>query len=202
MKPKYILIEIILMIIIFSPKVNFAQSQISKKEIAEILTGSIQETDSVCLVKDTYFSHPKLVPNSLVFAFKRFNSGPRKNLDSIDHEPKIKQIIPLFNNLYEVISPEELNEMLNRGMKWTIKKWDSSYVKFMPFKLKDSFNDVKHCRRMIRVSEPIFTQDKKKAIIYVYNGKPNGGGSKGIDVFKKENDIWVRKGGHPLGTSH
>ena len=202
MKPKYFLIEIILMIIIFSPKLNFAQSQISKKEIGEILTASFQETDSLCLVKDTYFSHPKWVPNRLVWAFKRFNPRPRKNLDSIDLDPKLKQIIPLFNNLYEVISPEELDEMLNRGMKWTIKEWDSSYVKFTPFILKDSFNDVKHCRRMIRVSEPIFTQDKKKAIIFVYSGKLNGGGSSGIHVFKKENDIWVRKGGHPIGTSH
>jgi hypothetical protein len=55
---------------------------------------------------------------------------------------------------------------------------------------------------MIRLSEPIFTQDKNKAIIHYYYARPKGGGTFGINVFRRENDIWVKKGGHPIGIGH
>jgi len=99
-----------------------------------------------------------------------------------------------------MITIEELNEMKNRYNSWSMFEWRKNIIQDKNVRLISIKNNNSNCLKVYRISEPLYTTDKIKAIIRVYSSVNKTGGTVLI-ILKKENGKWKIKGGIPIGTS-
>ncbi len=108
-----------------------------------------------------------------------------------------------FKHVDGVITKEELSEMKGRYTEWSLAEWsremiDREDVRLVPVKEEGALDS---CDRRIRVSEPLFTKDMRKALVKVSKGDKRSGDHL-LVVLRKEDGEWQIKGTVPLGIWH
>ncbi|MDO7171449.1 hypothetical protein [Mariniflexile sp. AS56] len=185
----HLLVKLFILLLCVSCK---SQIGILNKDTQEIVNVILKEYDSVLLIRETYFNENAFKPINILNPYYRaYNS--KKNTVAY-------QI--LYQKVVDIISLKELDEMNEKYKSWSIENWQESNIKNNKVKLI-SLKDIERYRDsipLIRFSEPLFTKDKKKAIIHETYTKNKTGGN-GIRILIKENGNWVIKGGIPNGTS-
>ncbi|AUC86328.1 hypothetical protein CW731_14045 [Polaribacter sp. ALD11] len=185
MKIKYNLIIIFLFGIISCT----SQKKNTKKETDKIINLVLNKYDSVRLISETFYN-TEIKPSSILNPYYRaYNS--KKNTFAY-------QI--LYKKVQNIISLNELDEIKSSYKNWSLRKWERNFNKdnVLIIFLKDR-KKYNSSIPILRFSEPLFTKDMKKAIIYEYNLKDNTGGTS-IKILVKENNEWSIKGEIPSGT--
>jgi hypothetical protein len=164
----------------------------------EIVNSILKDKDSTCLFQKTYFLNKSIKPiNALYPYFRVYSYNIMNKNDSIKSKNISYQVF--LKNVDGVISKNELLEMKIRYPSWSLKEWNPSLIKNKKIKII-SLNSYNNCNKLIRISEPLFTKDKLKAIVYVYS-KISGSGGSGITILKKVKEKWRIVGSIPNGTS-
>mgnify|MGYP001101039836 CR=1 FL=1 len=155
----------------------------------EILNLIIQKSDSSCLFKESYYLNERKRPINKINHYIRVYKSSKKSA--------------AYNLFYKdvdgIITIEELDEMKTIYSSWSNKDWQQSDIKKKNIHIVSIYDVSNVCDRFWRISEPLFTRDKKKAIVSVYFGNKSGGTV--LKILKKENGVWSVKGGIPIGTS-
>ncbi|AUC83795.1 hypothetical protein CW731_00075 [Polaribacter sp. ALD11] len=193
----YIVLNLFFFIFFASCK---GQKEIIDKNNKEILNLILKEYDSVLLIKETYYNDKSLKPANVlnpyyrVYNYKIMDKPLAKKNDNIAYSVFLKDVDG-------VVSKKELDEIKNKYQFWSIKEWESSNIENNKIKIIsiDNIKSYQNHIPIIRLSEPLYSKDKKKAIIYEYYVK-NKVGANGIRVIIKKNGNWKIKGGIPNGT--
>lgn len=192
---------IILVILLFCTSCK-SQIGILNKDTQEIVNVILKEYDSVSLIRETYYNKIDFKPVNILYPYYRVYSYEVMDKDSIEKKNNIAYSV-FLKDVDGLISKSELDEIKEKDKSWSIKNWGGeSYIKNDKVNLI-SLNNIKNYQDsipIIRLSEPLFTKDKKKAIIHVTYSKSKTGGN-AIRILVKENGKWVIKGGIPNGTS-
>ena len=107
-----------------------------------------------------------------------------------------------YKDIDGIIKKEELKKIKNKNLKWQKPKWKASEIVDRKTLLITSLEDIKSkCtdRIYLKVSEPVFTEDMNKAMVFVVKSKHKSGSSSYIEILKKEKGVWKIKGGIPIG---
>ena len=156
----------------------------------EILNLIIPKKDTICLFKESYYTGDRKSPKNLIaHYFRAYNSSKESAAYKLFYE-----------DIDGMITIEELNEMKNRYNSWSMFEWRKNIIQDKNVRLISIKNNNSNCLKVYRISEPLYTTDKIKAIIRVYSSVNKTGGTVLI-VLKKENGKWKIKGGIPIGTS-
>lgn len=195
---KYIFYSVFILLVFFSCK---SGKNLPNEDIQEIVTLVLKEYDSVSLIKETYYSDKTFIPSSVLSPYYRAYSYKIMNASKSEKEKNVAYLV-FLKDVDRVIKKEELDEMKERYKSWFIKEWkntdiNNNRVKLISLDSKKTYNDSIN---RLRLSEPLFTKDRKKAIIYESYSK-NKTGAQGIRILVKENGNWVLKEGIPNGTS-
>ncbi|APU09407.1 hypothetical protein Q4599_14350 [Cellulophaga lytica] len=178
-----------------------SQTGILNKNTQEIVNVILKEYDSVSLITETYYNDTTFKPINVLNPYYRAYSYEVMNKDSIKKNNNIAYSV-FLKDINGIISKNELDEMKEKYKSWSIKNWQKSNIKNNKVNLI-SLNDIEQYREsipLIRFSEPLFTKDKKKAIIHITYSKNKTGGN-AIRILVSENGKWVIKGGIANGTS-
>jgi uncharacterized protein YcfL len=178
-----------------------SQNHILNKDTQEIVNVILKEYDSVSLIRETYYNDSLFKPLNVLNPYYRVYNYEVMNKSSIEKKNNVAYSV-FLKDVDGLISKNELDEIKEKYKSWSIKKWDEYNIKNNKGNLI-SVDDTKNGNDsipIIRLSEPLYTQDKKKAIIHVTYSKNKTGGN-GIRILVKENGKWVIKGGIPNGTS-
>ena len=164
-------------------------------KIMNIVLNSLHSNsnETICLFKETYFRHPEIKPEYLLNHYLRIYN-PSTYKKSAAYELFYKEVDG-------IITEEELKEMKINNLAWSIKEWQKSKIKksnITLLSLGEKLNDYSR-KRLLRISEPLFSNDMQKAVIMTSSVKDKIGG-KGLLILEKENGNWVIKGGIPIGT--
>ena len=99
----------------------------------------------------------------------------------------------LVKNIIDVIPKEEIIQMRdNYTHAWSGGKWKPEGI----FSVTASFSECEDKKR-INISEPLFSADFKKALVYVKLENCNGSSSE-ISVLQKINNNWQYSGSVPM----
>ena len=197
-RQKYFLLNLFILVLCISCK---SQKDILNKDTQEIVNVILKEHDSISLIRETYYNDSSFKPLNILNPYYRIYSYGVMNKSSIEKENNVAYSV-FLKDVDGLISKNELDEIKERYKSWSIKKWQKSSIKNKKVNLI-SLKDIEQYRDsipLIRFSEPLFTQDKKKAIIHETYSKNKTGGN-GIRILVKENGKWIIKGGIPNGTS-
>lgn len=173
----------------------------SKKDIVNIINLVLKDYDSLCLVKETYYSHPTIQPEYAINHYIRvYSYDIMKKVDTV----KNKNIAykTFLKDIHGIITEEELNEMKKRYTSWSLIEWQQSHIENHNVNLISMHENPDNCSSLqtVRVSEPLLSRDMKKALILISSSKNKTGGI-ALKVLRKENGKWSIKGGIPIGTS-
>lgn len=187
------LIQSFLLLFCFS---CISQEENVEKESKKIVNVILKKYDSVLLVKETYYLEDSIT-NIIESYLKLYDKNLIKQPDSI----KKKNIAykAFYKDIDGVITKSELKEMKRKYHFWSIKKWTETDIKNKKVKLT-TLNEIKINKNeivFIRLSEPLFTKDMKKAIIKKRYYK-NGSGGESIQILIKKDGKWIVKGGFLL----
>lgn len=181
---------IISFIIILTCQSSKSQDIGYDKNTIEILNLLLPKNDSVCLFKEAYYTGNRKTPvNSINHYFRVYNSKKNTAIYELS-----------YKDVNGIITIGELNEMKARYTSWSMFEWDHNQLnnkKIFLISIKDKNLD---CYKIYRIYEPLYTKDKKKAIVQIYSSIGMSG-STGLTILKKENGKWEIKGGIPIGTS-
>jgi hypothetical protein len=156
----------------------------------EIINLLLPKNDSICLFKESYYTGDRKNPKSLIDDYFRvYNS--KKNTASYELFYKGKD---------SLIYIDELNEMKTRYTAWSLREWKQPEIKNKNVHLISITDKGNKCRKIYRISEPLYTEDNMKAIIKVHSSVNNSGGTV-LTILKKEKGKWKIIGGIPIGTS-
>lgn len=180
-----------LLILLLCVSCKISQDPIDK-DIRDIVNITINEYDTIFLIEKTYYNDKLIKSINLLDPYYRAYSS---NENTAAYQM-------LYKKVKNIISLTELNKIKEEHKSWSIVSWDKKYIGNSKVKFISLDSIVKHDSTIptVRLSEPIFTKDKKKAIIYKSYLK-NGTGAHGIQILVKERGKWVIKGGIPIGTS-
>ena len=192
MKSKFIY-KVILVFFLSSSLLSCSnQKMIIEKETNAILNLVLKTHDSVSLIIETYYNTNVKPIKNLEPYYRAYNSKENTAVHEL-----------FYKNIKNIISIEELDEMKTRYTSWSINKWEKTDLKNKKVKLI-SVDEIKKYDNeipIVRLSEPLFTKDRRKAILKRESSK-NGSGDKTLVILKKENGKWIIKGGIPIGTFH
>lgn len=194
----HLLLKLFILLICISCK---SQEDILNKDSQEVVNVILKEYDSVWLISETYFNDTTFKPVHVLNPYYRAYSYEIMNKDSVEKDNNIAYSV-FLKDVDGLITKSELDKMNEKYKSWSVKKWNKSHIKNKKVNLI-SLNDIKNKKDsipIIRLSEPLFTKDKKKAIIHVTYLKNNTGGN-GIRILVNENGKWLIKGGIANGTS-
>ena len=187
MKSTIIISSIILFFTFLSCK---AQNTDLNDDNIEILNLIIPKNDTICLYKESYYTGDRKQPENLInHYFRAYNSSKKSAAYEL-----------FYKDVDGVITIEELNEMKNRYNSWSMFEWQKNIIQNKNVRLISIKNNSSNCLKVYRISEPLYTVDKLKAVIRVYSSVNKTGGTVLI-ILKKENGKWKIKGGIPIGTS-
>lgn len=177
-----------------------SQTREIKDDTNEILNVVLKRYDNYCLYKETYYNNPAVKPiNSLYPYYRVYRSSliNEKNKDSLE----TAAYVLFYKNVDGIISRNELDDMKERYKSWTLREWEIRNIKNKSIKQISIENKNENCEKTIRISEPLFTADMKKAIVIIASSKKRTGGDSGVTILKKEKGEWVVKGNIPIGVS-
>lgn len=165
----------------------------------QILNLIIPKNDSICLIKESYYSGNSKQPENLIdHYFRVYSYNIMKENDSVKNSNVAYKIF--LKDVDGTITIKELNEMKTRYTAWSLREWKQTEIKNKNVHLI-SINDKENkCRKIYRISEPLYTADKMKAIIKVHSSINKTGGTV-LTILKKEKGKWKIIGGIPIGTS-
>ncbi len=174
-----------------------AQESNDRKESIKIMNIVLNSysNESICLFKETYYEHPEIKPEYLLnhYLFRVYDT-------TINRESAAFELF--YKEVYGIVTKEELKEMKTKNLAWSIKEWQRSNIKKSDITLlstDEKLNDYDG-KMFLRISEPLFSSDMRKAVIMISSSKNKTGGT-ALKIFVKENENWVIKGGIPIGTS-
>ena len=176
-----------------------SQTKEIKDDTNEILNEVLKRYDNYCLYKGTYYNNPAIKPINGLYPYYRVYSYSQngKNKDSME----TAAYVLFYKNVDGIISQDELDEMQERYKSWSLREWENINIKNKSIKQISIENKNENCEKMIRISEPLFTADMKKAIVIVASSNKKAGGDSGVTILKKENGKWFVKGNIPIGVS-
>jgi len=161
-----------------------------RENTTAILHTILKENKTACLDKKTVDEH---------------DSSPKEIIEHLSHYFKLLKETntpdPFFINNDQVIDEKLLKQLNKQTFTWQKKEWTQKEV--LPFKnlqhLKIGNKDACNHSYNIRISEPIYSKNRKKALVLFTKSK-SGIGSTTILFLKKENNEWLIKGQAPIGT--
>ena len=162
------------------------------KDTSEIINITLEGNDTTFLIRKTFYNEKAVKQINLLNPYYRaYNS--EKNTAAYEM---------LYRKVLNIISISELDKIKEVHTMWSIKSWDKKNIENSKVILVslDSMEKYNGSIPVIRISEPLFTKDKKKAIIYRSYLKNKTGGF-GIQILAKNNGKWKIKGSIPIGTS-
>lgn len=186
------IIFLVLCLLVISCK---AQEFNIDNESIKVINHTLNNYRSICMVKETYYGHSYINPEYIINNYLRvYNNTVNKKSPTYEF---------FYKELNGIISREELIEMKEKKRNWSIKEWSKSSIikkeiEFLSIREKISLECS--TKEVLRISEPLFSSDMRKAIIMISSSKDKIGGF-GIQVLEKKNKKWVVKGGIPIGTS-
>lgn len=192
-----ILLKLILILLCISCK---SQKNQSNKDTQEIVNVLLKDYDSVSLIRETYYDDNSFNPIKVLNPYYRIYNYDIMKKNESEKENNVAYTV-FLKDVDGLISKSELDEMKEKYKSWSIKKWEDSDIKNSKVNLI-SLQERKNKNDTIPIlmfSEPLYTKNKKKAIIHTTYVKNNTGAS-GIQIMIKENGRWVKKGGIPNGT--
>ena len=163
-----------------------------EKETLNILNLTLTEyNESICLEKNTFYGHSRVEPNYLINHYQRvYNSSQKSAAYTL-----------FYKEIYGVITNKELKELKERDFKWQKREWNISKVFEQKVVLITNSITKSSCqdKKVLKISEPVFTSDKNKAMVLITTSK-NNTGSTFLKILKKEKGKWNIIGGVPIGT--
>lgn len=176
-----------------------SQESSRKEEIEKIINVALAEYDSVYLIKETYYNDNSLKPVNVLYPYYRVYNYKVMDEDSATKANNVAFLV-FLKDVDGLISKSELDEMKERYGSWTLKEWKAEDIHSKKVELISIDKaKTKFSIPIIHRSEPLFTADGKKAIIFGTYVK-NGVGGSGITILIKENGKWKIKGAIPNGT--
>lgn len=186
----YIIIRLLLIFLLTSCN---AQKNNLKDPTANILNAIVSDfNEPICLEANTFFESSKVKPNYLInHYFRVYNSSK----ESVAHA------IFSYKNLDGLITKNELKKLISENIKWQKKDWNESDLKNQKNLILIKSETKSNClsKKLLKISEPVFTSDKNKAMVLIKTTK-NGTGSTFMKILKKENETWTIQGSIPIGT--
>jgi len=180
---------LLIMTLCFSCK---SRKLLLSKDTSEIINITLEGNDTTFLIRKTFYNEKAVKQINLLNPYYRaYNS--EKNTAAYEM---------LYRKVLNIISISELDKIKEVHTMWSIKSWDKKNIENSKVILVslDSMEKYNGSIPVIRISEPLFTKDKKKAIIYRSYLKNKTGGF-GIQILAKNNGKWKIKGSIPIGTS-
>jgi len=187
-----ILLKLFVFLLCISCKSQKNQSNRDTQEIVNVL---LEEYGLVYLIRETYYNDSSFNPINILNPYYRAYGYGIMKKSPTEKEKNIAYTV-FLKDIDGLISKNELDEMKQKYKSWSIKKWEESDIKNNKVKLillQDSKKNKDSIPTVI-FSEPLFTKDKKKAIIHTTYVK-NKTGASGIQIMVKENGKWIKKGG-------
>lgn len=166
------------------------QEKIIKKETNYIINLVVSEFKKpLCLDKNTFFKHSIIKPNYLINHYFRIYNSSKKSA--------------AYHFFYEdidgIILSKELKKMKAQNLKWSKKEWNKSEILNNEILLVNDSQEKCSDKEYLKISEPVFTEDMNKAIVYIVKSRYKSGNSSFTKVLKKEKGVWKIKGGIPIG---
>lgn len=189
-------------ILFFSIIVCFScqsQKSNSQNDTYKIVNLIISNHECVSLKKETFANFSDKNPSDLIDPYLGiYNQDLLKQPDSLKNKNIAYKVF--YEELDGLINKAELLEMKSRYNSWSIDQWDFKKIPTHNSTIQQKEEEEKDVL-LLTLSEPLFTQDRNKAIIlekYLLN---NTGGYK-ILVLEKRNTDWILKSSIAIGTIH
>ena len=178
-----------------------SQTLEKKKEITEVMHTLLGHFDFVCLNKNTYYGHTTVTPIYVINNYLRVYSYNVMNQQDSTKNKNVAYKI-FYKEIDGVITKEELEEIKKSNLKWKRKAWERKDISNPKVTLIKASEDRENCQgRYMKIAEPVFTTDGKKAMVFINSSKSkNSGSSSYVQVLEKKDDKWQIKGSIPLGT--
>jgi len=198
-KAQIVIYQLIIFLFCFSCK---SGKERLNKETRTIVKVILEDYDSIALIRETYYHDSSIKPINLLYPYYRAYSYSIMDNNKSKKKQNIAYVV-FLKDVDGIIIEKELDKMKDEYKSWSIEGWDEKNIENKKVKLisLDSVKKYDISIPTVRLSEPLFTKDKKKAIIYE-SYLDSKTGAHGIRILVKKNGKWVIKGGIPVGTSN